>query len=57
MQSLQIFRLKTGISPRHFERRMAKCLLKMEDTSSPPNVIQRERMTKCAQAPFRRIES
>ena len=57
MQSLQIFRLKTGISPRHFERRMAKCLLKMEDTSSPPNVIQRERMTKCVQAPFRRIES
>jgi hypothetical protein len=57
MQCLQIFCLKTGVSSGHFERRMAECLLKVEDASATSDVIQRERVPECVQASFWRIEA
>jgi len=36
---------------------MAECFLKMKDASSSPDVVQRERVPECVQAPLRRIES
>jgi hypothetical protein len=44
MQSLQVFSLEAGVTSRHFERRMAECLLKMGDAPASPDIVQRERM-------------
>lgn len=42
MDSLQVFRHKVRIAPRHLKTGMAQNLLQVEDTTSAPQIVDRE---------------